>query len=45
MVIIKKQSKEVLSQKRMEGLLKLAEIIQWGRKNPLKFCHRFFAIE
>ena len=31
MLIINKQNKEVLSQKRKEGLMKLSEIIQWGR--------------
>jgi hypothetical protein len=25
--------------------LKLAEIIQWGRKNPVKFCERFYGID
>ena len=43
--IIIKQSKEVLSQRRKEGLLKLSEIIQWGRRNPVAFASRFFGIE
>ena len=34
-----------LSQKKLEGYLKLAEIIQWGRKAPIKFCERFMGIE
>jgi len=29
----------------MESYLKLAEIIQWGRMAPIKFCERFFGIE
>jgi hypothetical protein len=40
-----KQSKNVLSQKRLEGLLKLSEIIQWGRRQPVAFVSRFFGIE
>jgi hypothetical protein len=38
-------SKENLSQRKIEGYLKLAEIIQWGRKNPVKFVERFFGME
>ena len=34
-----------ISQRKLEGYLKLAEIIQWGRKIPIKFCERFFGIE
>lgn len=30
-------SKENLSQRKLEGYLRLAEIIQWGRKNPVGF--------
>jgi hypothetical protein len=38
-------SKENLSQRKIDGYLKLAEIIQWGRKNPVKFVERFFGME
>jgi hypothetical protein len=38
-------SKENLSQRKIEGYLKLAEVIQWGRKNPVKFVERFFGME
>lgn len=34
-----------MSQRKIEGFLKLAEIIQWGRKNPVKFVERFFGME
>jgi len=34
-----------ISQKKIDGYLKLAEIIQWGRKSPIKFCERFLGIE
>lgn len=38
-------SKQNLSQRKIDGYLKLAEIIQWGRKNPVKFVDRFFGME
>jgi hypothetical protein len=34
-----------ISEMKLEGLKKLSEIIQWGRKCPVKFCERFFGIE
>lgn len=34
-----------MSELKLEGLKKFAEIIQWGRRNPVKFCERFFGIE
>lgn len=40
-----KQSEVELSQRKLEGYLKLAEIVQWGRKNPTKFSERFLGIE
>jgi hypothetical protein len=45
MEIITKQSKSELSQRKLEGFIKLAEIVQYGRKNPVKFCERFYGIE
>ncbi len=42
--IIKKNKNEISNRKK-EGLLKLSEIIQWGRRNPIKFVHIFFGIE
>jgi hypothetical protein len=40
-----KKTKQEISQRKLEGFLKLAEIIQWGRKNPVKFCERFYGID
>lgn len=34
-----------MSNLKLEGLKKTAEIIQWGRRQPIKFCERFFGIE
>ena len=34
-----------MSNLRLEGLKKTAEIVQWGRRNPVKFCERFMGIE
>lgn len=34
-----------ISQRKLEGYLKLAEIVQWGRKNPVKFVERFMGLE
>lgn len=34
-----------MSELKLDGLKKFAEIIQWGRRNPVKFCERFFGIE
>lgn len=38
-------SKNNMSQRKIEGYLKLSEAIQWGRKNPVKFVERFFGME
>ncbi|HYK73844.1 MAG TPA: terminase [Pseudoneobacillus sp.] len=38
-------NKQNLSQRKIDGYLKLAEIIQWGRKQPVKFVERFFGME
>ena len=34
-----------MSNIKLEGLKKTAQIIQWGRRQPIKFCERFFGIE
>ena len=34
-----------MSELKLDGLKKFSEIIQWGRRNPVKFCERFFGIE
>ncbi|MEC2162867.1 MULTISPECIES: terminase [Bacillus] len=38
-------SKANMSQRKIDGFIKLAEVIQWGRKNPVKFVERFFGME
>jgi hypothetical protein len=38
-------TKQALSQRKIDGYLKLAEIIQWGRKNPIKFVERFLGLD
>jgi hypothetical protein len=38
-------SKQSMSQRKIDGYLKLAEIIRWGRKQPIKFVERFFGME
>jgi hypothetical protein len=40
-----RNSEIAISQKKLEGYAKLAEVIQWGRKNPIKFNERFLGIE
>ncbi len=45
MNFIIKQSESELSQKQLEGYLKLAEIVNYGRQYPLRFCEKFFGIE
>jgi hypothetical protein len=38
-------NKSNMSQRKIDGYLKLAEIIQFGRKNPVDFVSRFLGIE
>jgi len=45
MEIVIKKSKQEMSQRKLEGYIKLGEIIQWGRRVPVKFCERFYGIE
>lgn len=40
-----KQTEKEMSQRKLEGYLKLAKVVQWGRKAPVKFCERFYGIE
>lgn len=37
--------KENISQRKLEGYLKWAEIIRWGRRNPVKFAEQFLGVE
>lgn len=38
-------SVENLSQRKLEGYLKWAKIVQWGRRNPVKFAEQFIGVE
>jgi hypothetical protein len=38
-------SEQKISQRKMEGYLRLAEIVNWGRAYPVKFVERFLGIE
>lgn len=38
-------SKDNLSQRKLEGYLKWAKIIQWGRSQPVQFTERFLGVE
>ena len=45
MEIYKPMSSKELSQRKIEEYSKMAEIVQWGRKNPVKFCETFFGLK
>ncbi|WP_372011325.1 terminase [Paenibacillus chitinolyticus] len=34
-----------MSQRKIDGYLKLVDVIQWGRRYPVRFVERFFGIE
>ena len=38
-------SKKELSQRKIEEYSKMAKVVQWGRKNPVKFCELFFGLK
>lgn len=38
-------SKKELSQRKIEEYSKMAKLVQWGRKNPVKFCELAFGIK
>lgn len=40
-----KKTKIEMSERKKENYIKLAQVIQWGRKYPVKFVDRFFGIE
>jgi hypothetical protein len=42
--MIKRNNVEI-SQRKKEGLLKLARVIQWGRRHPVDFIHTFMGIQ
>ncbi|KAF6630917.1 terminase [Paenibacillus sp. EKM208P] len=43
--MIVRETQGELSARKLEGYLKLAKIIQYGRKFPVKFCEIFYGIE
>ena len=43
--IFVKPTEQILSQRKLEGLEKLAEIKQWGLRNPTKFMSRFIGVD
>lgn len=43
--IFVKPTKEIISQRKMEGMQKLSEIKQWGLRNPTKFMERFIGVD
>jgi hypothetical protein len=40
-----KMTKEQLTQRKLEGYYKLAQLVQWGRRVPVKFAEIVFGIE
>jgi len=45
MEIYKPMSSKELSQRKIEEYSKMSHIVQWGRKNPVKFCETFFGLK
>ncbi len=45
MEIYKPMSSKELSQRKIEEYSKMSRIVQWGRKNPVKFCETFFGLK
>lgn len=45
MEIYSPMSSKELSQRKIEEFNKMARIVQWGRKNPVKFCELFFGLK
>lgn len=45
MEIYKPMSSKELSQRKIEEYTKMANLVQWGRKNPVKFCELAFGIK
>lgn len=45
MEIYKPMSSKELSQRKIEEYTKMANLVQWGRKNPVKFCELVFGIK
>ena len=45
MEIYKPMSSKELSQRKIEEYTKMANLVQWGRKNPVKFCELAFGLQ
>lgn len=45
LTIINKQSKEEISQRKLETYEKYMQVITWGRGHPVEFCSRFMGVE
>ncbi len=45
MEILAPMSSKEFSRRKLEEYSKMANIIQWGRKNPVKFCEVFFGLK
>lgn len=45
MEIYKPMSSRELSQRKIEEYTKMANLVQWGRKNPVKFCELAFGLK
>ena len=45
MEIYTPMSSKELSQRKIEEYSKMSRIVQWGRKNPVKFCETFFGLK
>ena len=45
MEIYKPMSPKELSQRKLEEYSKMEKIINWGRKNPVRFCETFFGLK
>ena len=45
MEIYKPMSSKELSQRKIEEYTKMANLVQWGRKNPVKFCELAFGLK
>lgn len=43
--IFVKPTEQIISQRKLEGMKKLADIKQWGLRNPTKFMERFIGVE
>lgn len=45
MDILMKDSAQELSQRKIETYERYCKVINWGRQDPVAFCHRFFGID